>query len=172
MDALEKYIISRRSDWDDQRAPDHIWHNIEKELDTPEQSGFGRFKMLLIAAGILATGYAVYHFAKPHTEGTTPMEYAEIESFEEVESYYQSAIYATQEAINQTHDDQLIKEDLRELDEIDIQLREEYLNARGEYREFILQALIENQQTKLSLLQHILEQVTDQKDNTNDTIYY
>jgi len=90
------------------------------------------------------------------------MLYAELESFAETEQYYLSAIYASHQELDKIHKDETLDEDLKALDKIDLELRREYKNAQGMYREQVLRALIQNHQTKLNLMLDVLDILNEQ----------
>lgn len=174
MDNLEKYIRDNSDQWNDKKAPDGLWNNIEKELDQPKKASRDFKKTIGILAFIIVSAIALYLVidrsgnSASSIEGVETLQYAELESFKETEEFYLSAIYVNQKALNEKISDASIDEDLKELDQIDKDLREEYQYAQGIYKEDILRALIQNHRTKLNLLQEILDQISEQNQIQSD----
>ncbi len=172
---LEEYIKKNKEHWNDKSAPEHIWSNIENELDHPRDYGHGRWKKIILTILIIIGLLVIYNLLTSKGDSFTTqsknskLEFAELENFHETEQYYQSAINVYYEKIQKYNVDATLEEDLRLLDENYTELLEEYKNAQGLYKGQVLRAIILNQKTKLQILENVLfdhEQNETQQENT------
>jgi hypothetical protein len=172
MDKLEKYIREHRDKWDDLRAPQSAWNKIEQGLDRSSNEGMRKTKwsrFILILISIVVVIGLVYTLNKSF-EPNDPQEilqFAEVPDFLETEQYYKSSIDVNLVILKNISADATLLDDLSQLDENERELRAEYQSSQGAYREEILQALILNHQTKLGLLQRVLDELKN-IENEND----
>ncbi len=174
MDKLEKHITQNKEVWDDKKAPDFLWDKIEKNLDpipkpTSASKGWIGYIIVGIAIGLLATFLFSQLSQEQELESASslenPMEFAQLEDFQETEHYYLASINMSMEELKKMKVDATLMEDLSQLDRLDKQLREEYKAAQNGYKEQILHALILNHQTKLGLLERVLTELKNTKED-------
>ncbi|MFT4565291.1 MAG: hypothetical protein ACI9FN_000243 [Saprospiraceae bacterium] len=175
MDKLEKHISQNREAWDDKKAPDFLWNKIEMNLEpTPKSASKGWIGYVIVGIGIgLFATFLLSQFNKEQDVDTSsslenPMEFAQLEDFQETEHYYQASINMSMEELKKMKVDATLMDDLSQLDKLDKQLRKEYKAAQNGYKEQILHALIMNHQTKLGLLERVL---TELKNTNEDEIF-
>jgi len=172
MDNLEKYIRDNRDNWNDRETPANAWERVEKELESesPKESnisGWPKMLMVLIGIGIAVTLFFVLKSADPVVGENELLQFAATSEYQETEQYYRSTIELNLVTLKNLTSDATLLEDLGQLDEIEKELRTEYTLAQGAYKEEILHALIINHQTKLGLLERMLEEIKNMK-NEND----
>ena len=174
MDKLEKHITQNKEKWDDKKAPDFLWEKIEKNLDPtpkskPVTKGWIGYIIVGIAIGLLAT-FLFSQLSQDQKLETAssiknPMEFAQLEDFQETEHYYLASIKMSLEELKKMEVDATLMEDLSQLDRLDKQLRQDYKAAQNGYKEQILHALIVNHQTKLGLLERVLTELKNTKED-------
>lgn len=178
MEKLEKHIINNRDQWDDQKAPDHLWDRIETQLDTSKEVGkssdskFWKGGFLLLVIGMATAGLFFMIASDTEEEMTSqaPLEFAGLGDFQETEHYYLTSIYSNLKELEKLDVDATLLEDLNQLDLQDQELRKEYENAQHGYKEQILHALIINHQTKLGLLQKVLLEMNNKKNTEHEIL--
>ncbi|MEM6963811.1 MAG: hypothetical protein AAF573_03530 [Bacteroidota bacterium] len=165
-DRLEDFINEHRKDFD-QKVPNlKVWSDIEKRLDPPKAKRISMNKIIGVAAAViflLAVGTFVG--TQINVGNTTPV--AAVQGIDE--SIYPN--YAEQEKnlkkrINQkraqlasyTYDDS-VNEDLSDLDQTLSELRTELRNVPKGSEEQIVQAMIKNYETKIKILEIVLEKI-------------
>ena len=174
MDKLEKHITQNKKEWEDKMAPDLLWEKIEKNLDlNVEQKTVSNRWMGFLLVGIgfgLLSVFLWNHFTKETDIDNaatleSPLEFAQLEDFQETEHYYLTSINMSMVALEKMEVDATLMEDLSQLDVRDKQLREEYKTAQNGYKEQVLHALIRNHQAKLGILERVLFELKNTKEN-------
>ncbi len=171
LDPLEQFIVNHREKLFPEKAPPAAWDKISAKLDTPAvPRNPYRTAFWILVAAILAIVSYWYYAQTIDREPQQTMEYAAIPDFDEVQSYYRLAVDQKMEELYKVHDDATIDDDLSLLDQMEAELRKEYQEAQGPFREMILSALIDNYQTRLALLQKVLEEVKAKE--LSESIYH
>jgi hypothetical protein len=170
MDKLEKWIIDNREGLNDKSPPADLWSRIEKDLPVHPAPTSLNWK-LWAGLGILLIGIIVSTVLYMNRSGESlseeiemdPMLFAKMEEYKQSQNYFLAeAEEYTKELVSMTNDTTIIR-DLEQLDLMQKELQEELKSAVGPHKEFIIDALIENHQVKISLLQHLLEDLKNAK---------
>ena len=166
MDNLEKFILEHRAEFDREVPGLKTWANIDRELDAKKPGRIvwmKRFRMAAAAAVLVAVSCYIGFQAGAKTEAINALsdispEHAEMERFFKEQINEKMARLASYEQ------DGFVRPDLQELDGVYEELKAELKNAPVGGEEKVIQAMINNYQTKLDILEQVLEQV-----NTTET---
>ena len=175
-DNLEEYIVNNKDQWNTLKAPDHIWQNIEEELEHSNSNSNNPWKKIIWIIAIILGLLSAYYFMSRTSESATQkdfesqLEFAELENFQETDNYYRSAINVNYEKLQKYALGATLEEDLRLLDENYNDLLEDYKSAQGFYKEQVLRAMILNQKTKLQILENVLLNHEQNETNEGTTI--
>ena len=181
-DNLEKFIHENRAEFDREIPSLKVWAAIDKaispeEVDKPTAKPRRLWRHAWIAASIaflLATGafIGLQMGTDPQSEIASLSDYSS--EYAEMEVYYQTQI---QKKVAQLarYDDITVGEDLKQVDEFMQELKQELQEAPKGNEEKIINAMIDNYQTKINILERVLERIqsTNQenlKSEENETI--
>ncbi len=177
MDNLEKFINDRRSQFDDKKPPERLWHRIDKGL-----SSGGRhvpiYHHVWKAAAVILFAVVIWLLVDRQSQ-LEKISFSQIETtegiaFKDVEDYYFSLIENKQQQImlfvsqHPELDDRLIN-DIDRLDSSYAELKKKLVKGPDER---IIDAMVVNLQTRIELLNHqlsVLERIKNFKDQTNET---
>ncbi|MEM9821217.1 MAG: hypothetical protein AAF985_09105 [Bacteroidota bacterium] len=181
-DNLEKFIQDHREEFDREIPSLKVWAAIDKNLrDEDEEQPTAKprtmWRYAWIAASIaflLATGALIgVQMAEDGQAGIASLSDVSTE-YAEMENYYQKQIQE-KVAILARYDDQTVTEDLKQVDEFMVELQEELKEAPKGNEEKIINAMIDNYQTKINILERVLERIQstnreNSKSEENETI--
>src|SRR5215831_2249504 len=91
-DSLEKFVQQNREAFDDQMPPDNAWNQIEKALPKASRQIFWNSVSLWRAAAIIFFGLSAYLLISKNYSRPNKQEVAEIQGFNDLETYYSSQI--------------------------------------------------------------------------------
>lgn len=161
MDNLEKFILENRESFDAAVPGLKVWSKIDQHLakkPNPRVIWLKRFRiaaaaiLLLTAGGVIGACIAnASHKAKSLAD-ISP-EHAEMER------YFKSQVQDKMAQLASYRQDTYVKPDIQELDTLYEQLKLELENAPEGAEEKIIQAMINNYQTKIDILEQVLEKV-------------
>ena len=163
-DNLEKFISENRSAFDDREPSKGIWSAIDKQLDQKDKKSartipIWRYaSVAAVAAILLAVG--VFIGQNMNNETAQPIAFEEqYPEFLEAEHYYQKEVKTKVAQLAKYDHDASIEEDLKQLDQIYEELKNELAQAPKDQHERIINAMITNYRTKLSILERVLERI-------------
>lgn len=170
---LETFIREHRSAFDTQTPDLRVWATLQQILP-----GHGARSirvhwnrtLLRIAASIalLITGIGIGMWYAG-TSAQPGMAMSEVSAeYAELEQYYQRDITAKQEklATFATYRDVEVNEDLQQMDDVMVELREELAHVPPGNREQVVRAMIENYKAKSAILERVLEHIEQQQPAT------
>jgi type VI protein secretion system component VasF len=176
-DNLEKFINENRSEFDDRQPSKDIWLSIDQALDQKRKKPARRIPIWryarVAAAAVLLIGTGVVIGLKMNNQTPEPLAFEEVyPEYFEAEQYYQKEVNTKiAQLANYSHDAE-INDDLKQLDAIYEELKKELSEAPKTQQEQIINAMITNYRTKLSILERVLERIqsTNQENlkTTND----
>lgn len=159
MSNIEKYIKDHRSEFDEQIPDRSIWLSIESELNRKEKHKILSIKPWLAAAAvvsILCCGVLIgLNINKNHQQ----LDYTRNSDFQQLkdtETYYQTQVNLKLNQINDAESRSQVINDLKQLDEIYLQLKSEIIRSGYTNSDIIIEAMIKNQKTKTEILENIL----------------
>jgi len=161
-DRLEQFIRTHRESLDDQRAPAHLWHRIDRELHPGEVRVHRMWRWAAVAASgliLLMSGYLI----GTRTPAAPPI--AGWSEYQETECYYQTRIAQKMDEIKQVGAEPEVLADMQMLDEVYQDLRRQLFDDPNADPQWILSAMIRHQQQKLEIMEKILTHIDKYKPN-------
>ena len=174
-DNLEKFIRENRPKFDDKAAPKNIWAAIDQQLDQKDKKSvrlvpIWRYARVAAAAiALLAIG--VFVGQNMNNQASEQLAFEEVfPEFFEAEQYYRKEVNEKVAQLSSYNHDASINEDLKQLDEIYEELKSELSEAPKDQQEQIINAMITNYRTKLSILERVLDRIqSTNQENLNTT---
>jgi len=176
-DNLEKFISENRPKFDDKEAPKNIWSAIDQHLDQKNKKSARLIPIWryarAAAAAVLLIGTGVFIGKNMDNQTSVELAFEEVfPEFFEAEQYYKKEVKTKVAQLAKYDHDDSINEDLEQLDIIYEELQKELSEAPKNKQEQIINAMITNYRTKLSILERVLERIqsTNQENlkTTND----
>ena len=163
MDQLEKFIRENRSAFDTEVPSLKVWANINKQMDKRPKPKIVWMRRLRAAAAvaILAVAACVMGYkmgmasAEARSLADISPEHAEMERF------FNEQIQEKMVKLASYDQDGFVKADFQELDAIYTELQQELEKVPSGTlnEEQVIQAMINNYQTKIDILEQVLEKV-------------
>ena len=159
-DNLEKFIIERREAFDDKEPPKLAWQKIQKELQKdnkiPRRISLWDFtKIAAAVAFLISLGVVIGR------QSSTPAPITVVEEnfpeFAEAKNYYEFEVDEKLAQLASYSYDASLEEDMSQLDTFMEELEAELEEAPKGSEEKIINAMITNYQTKLDILERVLE---------------
>lgn len=165
MDNLENFIRSNREDFD-MSSPDlKVWANIDRDLEPRRSRRLPLWRNLVIAASVLfligigtMIGLQINHGADAYrTLSDVSLEHQELEQYYENQLREKTALLASY-----GNSDHSVDEDLFQLEGFLNELQDELQEAPKGSEEQIINAMIENYQDRLEILERVLSRIKTQ----------
>jgi hypothetical protein len=172
MDKLEKFVRENRAEFDTKVPKDFVWESIEARLhQQAEPKGTAKVVtlrsriyqyakiaaiglVLLTVGGFLGSYWTAQNQAEQLSFGTINEEYQELETF------YAEQVSNQMTQLKKYRIDRSLMDDIEELDASFLELEKE-LNADGNgvKSEVVVNAMIENYQSKIAILERVLNRL-------------
>lgn len=169
-DNLEKFINENRPAFDDKPAPKDLWSAIDHQLEQNREKQVRRIPVWryasVAAAAVLLIGTGVLIGLNVNNQASEAVALFEVfPEYSEMEQYYKKEVNTKVARLAKFKHDAAINEDLKQLDKTYEELQKELSEAPKDKQEQIINALIVNYRTKLSILERVLERLesTNQK---------
>ena len=171
-DNLEKFIKENRSSFDKDIPSLKVWAEIDKNLSSPKSKPRNIWGFAKIAASVLIllfAGAAGGEYFTKSPDDTAAIIARVNPDFADMSQYYAQEVSLKLNELKQYNYEPFIEDDIKELDVFLEELKTELKNAPRGSEESIINAMIKNQQTKLSILEQILKlQSINQAQNSNN----
>ena len=173
MDNLENFIRSKREEFD-QASPDlRVWSNIDQSLEKRRPTKrFSLRRSLSIAAGVLlliGLGTLIGMQLRPVASSQRSLGDISLE-YQELEQYYEAQLREkTAQLAGYDKSDASVGDDLRQLEDFLQELQAELAEAPRGSEEQIVNAMIENYQHRLEILERVLSRIQS-KPSKNEEI--
>lgn len=171
MEKLEKYIVDNREDFDCAVPNLKVWAAIDKTLE--EQQSGKRVRMwrylrvaaaaaILLVVGGIGGVYLNDNFNdKQGAIAQLAPEHADLEKY-----YTEQVEQKTKQLVSLQIDGYVnVQEDLKKLDDTFVELLQEYQKLPPGSGDLVIQAMLENYQAKLDILERVLEKVYENNPN-------
>lgn len=173
MDKLKKYITEHQDEFDDQVPPQNMWNRIECRLEkAPVKKVWSLPRKLLAAASVLLLVGMGFVAGSLTMQPSTMNEIAP--EFVETASYYQRKIDSKKRAVAVHSTDSMWMDDINHLEMVMNELKEELIRNPQASKGEIVQAMINNYNIRLEIMDKILEKTNDKtylntKPSNNDS---
>ncbi len=186
-DDLEKFVNNNRAAFDAKAPSFALWENIEKELNQKKEekvvplsvikSERNHFRMRIMRYGSIAAvglllltvgGVIGSQWFGSNNNGSVAG--AEIslsdvsDEYAETEAFYAQKVNSSIKELKKRNYDNSILEDIEELDAAFQELKKELGQSNAFSNEEIIQAMIENYQMKIEILERVLERLPNEND--------
>ncbi len=175
-DNLEDFINQHREEFDSAVPSLKSWAEIDKQLQpktTAKRFSIKRLSRIAAAAVLLLLiGIAIgLYSSKPKVNQLASLSDISTE-YAEMETYYKRQVNQKKAQLASYKKDNIVNQDLEQLDEIMLELQEDFKNAPKGSEEMIINAMIKNYKTKLMILEHVLEDIEtkESKNKKDETI--
>lgn len=166
MDSLEKYIKNNREAFDSETPDLKVWAAINKQLE-PNQSKpirrflFGGWKMGIAASMLVLVGcLAGLFFSNSSGEMASSPALANLSpEFKEAEQFYRNQYNDKRAQLASFSVETSLEDDLKEFEEIISDMKLDLQNVPAGNRERIISAIIKNYQTKIEVLERVLNRL-------------
>jgi hypothetical protein len=161
MDNLEKFILEHRSEFDTAVPNLRVWAEIDRKMERKPLKKVifmhrlrlaAAVAVLLVAGGVIGAYLATPEDNVKSLADISP-EHAEMEQF------FNAQIDDKMAQLASYRQDGFVKADLQELDSLYSELQQDLKNAQPGSEEQVIQAMIINYQTKIDILEQVLEKV-------------
>lgn len=159
-DNLEKFIIEQRNAFDDKEPPKMDWSKVQKAVrkDYKKPGRVTLWKLTQIAAAIIffiSIGVLIGKQSGADSELTDIEQ--KFPEFFETKNYYESEVNEKLSQLANYTDDPSLQEDMSRQDTFIEELKRALEEAPKGSEERIISAMISNYQTKLEILERVLE---------------
>ena len=170
MDQLEKFIKNNRAEFDSSNPDPGLWNAIDDRLPRKEAKRLTIWKLTSVAAVglVLILSGVIVGMSMSDNNMESTAEYME---YREAQQYYNMQLQQRVSALSQYNYDPTIDDDLDDLQEVYKELTTELEDGMVPNKNDIIQALIQNYQTRVDLLERVLERLEEgqiQFDLSND----
>ncbi|MDX1476276.1 MAG: hypothetical protein R3301_01175 [Saprospiraceae bacterium] len=173
MDKLESFIRDHREQFDDRRPDPAVWSAIEARLPGREARRLAIWKWVSAAAIglVLVLSGVIAGMSINRSDFTDTAEYQE---FREAEQYYDVQYNQRLTRLSSYEYDPDIDRDIRELNAIYEELTAELLGGMHPDKNEVIEAMIQNYQTRIDLLERVLQRMDEgrqrmQNENDDET---
>ena len=163
MDNLEKFIIQHREEFDMEVPSLKVWSEIDKQVSQKTAKRVRMRKWMSVAAAVavlLVAGMVMGIQINEASNAAAINSLSDIApEYADLERHYKAEFdHKYQQLVSYNHD-VYVKEDLAQLDEIFEELKLEFELAPKGSEEYIINAMINNYQTKIEILEQVLEKI-------------
>ncbi len=173
-DRLKKIVEEKREEWDDATPGAHIWKQIQMSMVHQLEKKHWYYKISKIAAvGITILSVGIITGIYIGSNRSANMDVATQTRFKHLEQdkdQFARQVNVKLNAINDQESKRSIEADIKNLDEIYDQLRQEMIKSDNANMDLIINAMINNHQTKVEMLEYILQKQNQHK-NEVKSIY-
>ena len=165
MDRLEEFIIENRGAFDKEVPSLKVWAHIDQQLEKKQAPRIRRMRFLRAAAAIalvLTAGCAIgfYLNGVSSSDPVAERSLADVApEFAELEQYYASQVSLKMQELATFQHADAVQSDMQQLDELFQELATELDKAPEGAEERIINAMIDNYQTRLEILERVLEKI-------------
>ncbi|WP_235297530.1 hypothetical protein [Portibacter marinus] len=165
-DRLEDFIRNHRSELDIDEPSVNVWNEIEGHIPSSKRRML--WSGLSVAASVLVLIVAAYFLGISKGQQTISQDMfaseTEFKEFQEASDYYMTTIDHKMDQVQQLGIDEDVANDLKQLDEVYEELKEEMLTSEYENKEILINLMINNYKTKIDILERIIS-----KKNSNES---
>jgi hypothetical protein len=154
---IEQFVRDNRYDFDSEMPNLKVWANVEKALpnqkDRAKVLTFNWLRRAAAAVALLITGVGIGLFINQKSDNTMAITAPE---FKEAEQFYNQKLETQMTKLVRYNPDPSVLSDLKKVDEVRNELKIELEQTPDANQDEIIRRLIQNYQTKLGILEHVL----------------
>jgi len=163
---LEQFVQQNREAFDTEMPPSRVWGEVEKTLPRKRVRIMRIARMAAAVILLLGLGIVVGRYAAPQSEEQLALsdiskEYAELELF------YTQKINQKISLLKAEKPNEKALSDIRELEQ-EFELLKKELHQNSTSDEQVIHAMIENYQTKIHILERVLNRINYSSKNTDN----
>ena len=162
MDNLEKFIMENRQDFDSEVPSLEVWSKIDRQLDKQHRVvKMNRTRRLLSVAAVAAMVFlaSVIGF-KMGVSSSDARSLSDISpEHAEMERFFKDQVREKMAQLASYQQDGFVRADIQELDAIYEDLKKELDKSPARNEDQVVQAMINNYQTKIDNLEQVLDRV-------------
>lgn len=174
-DPLEELVTANKNAFNTAQVNPRVWNEIEKEFkeDKRKQRTAFIFKISKFAAAacfLLIVGAFIggQYFSNGNNDDSNAAINSQIPQYDEMNQYYQGRIdNKLIQLAGYNINDEEVNDDLKKLDDVFEELKMELLSSEHENNEALINAMLKNYETKISILEKVLEKVHSSQHSKN-----
>jgi hypothetical protein len=159
---IEQFVRENRYDFDSEIPNLKVWANIEKTLPSQKEGAktltFNWLRRAAAAIALLITGVGIGLFINNKNNDTLA---GGITEFKEAEEFYNQKMASQMTKLVGYNPDPSVLSDLKKVDEVRSELKKELELTPDVNQEEIIRRLIQNYQTKLGILERVLNNIEE-----------
>jgi hypothetical protein len=159
---IEQFVRENRYDFDSEIPNLKVWANIEKALPIQKEGAktltFNWLRRAAAAVAILITGVGIGLFINNKSNDTLA---GGVPEFKEAEAFYNQKMASQMTKLVGYNPDPSVLSDLKKVDEVRNELKKELELTPDVNQEEIIRRLIQNYQTKLGILERVLNNIEE-----------
>lgn len=170
-DKVETFIRTHRTDFDTEIPSLKVWHNVAADLSassSADKSTATVFRMTwwrqaAAAVALLVVGVMIGFLLNENKADKAIAQSTEqlAPELQEAEDFYNQKVQSKYTQLTSFNPDPSVLADLKQIDEVQEELRKELQNAPTATKEVIVRRLIENYQIKLGILERVLNHINE-----------
>jgi hypothetical protein len=161
---VEQFVRENRYDFDTEIPNLKVWANVEKALPAPKEGAkvltFNWLRRAAAAVALLVTGVGIGLFINNKSNDTLA---GGVPEFKEAEEFYNQKMASQMTKLVGYNPDPSVLSDLKKVDDVRNELKAELEQTPDANREEIVRRLIQNYQTKLGILERVLNNIEEQQ---------
>lgn len=160
---VEKYIRENRYDFDSEIPNLKVWANIESSLPAQKEGAkvltFNWLRRAAAAIALLIMGVGIGLFINNKSDNRATV--GTLPEFKEAEEFYNLKMESQMTKLVSYNPDPSVLSDLKKVDEVRNELKKELEQTPDTNQEEIIRRLIQNYQTKLGILERVLNNIEE-----------
>lgn len=165
--SVESFIRTNRAAFDTETPSLKVWSTIEKQVNPQPMNKVVRLTWLRQAAAavaLLVVGVLIgFYLNENKVDNALVQASSQVApELQEVEDFYNQKVQSKYAQLVSFNPDPSVMADLKQIDEVQEELKRELKNAPTSTREDIVRRLIENYQIKLGILERVLNHIKEQ----------
>lgn len=172
-DSFENFVRSNREEFDRAVPSLKVWAQIDQQMAKRKSKRIVMYRVVGIAASIvllLGMGTAIGGYLANNQDTNAMNSIANISpEYSEIEQYYSEQIQDKYQQLTSLQPDEAVFNDLEQVDVLMEELKKELGDAPKGKEEQIVEALIQSYQTKIEILERVLERIQSTNQETIKT---
>jgi hypothetical protein len=174
MDNLEKFIVDNREAFNDADPNPLMWLDIEKQLEKRKKSRVIKlYRYAAVAASfilVLGMGMLIGLNMNQNADLQSLAENDQYQEFQQAEMYFQKQVNVKMDLLKEYPAGKEVEDDLSQLDAVYNEMKAELLSSPNKDNSAIIQAMIENYQIRINMLEKILNNIQDKSQYHEENI--